>query len=161
VEEVEKKVKFKKPKINILNSITQTAINATKTAINNATKLVSNDKKITAPFKILICVSYVNEGSKILEILNSLGIDTNVLVKGYGTPSSSIKDILGLDQLERDIIFSLVTSDKANGLVSKLTGSFAQSELNNTFCCVLNPKSADQEMIKYLKNLGVKKDEKK
>lgn len=124
-------------------------------------KTQKNDepKKLKAPFKVLLCITFASYGERITEIFKQRDIQMSMVVKGYGTAESSMMEILGIKETERDIVLGLVKSENTKNLVSEMITEFDKNKLKGTFCALLSPSSASMEMLNLLNLIGVENND--
>ena len=89
------------------------------------------------------------------EILNQKEIHMSMVVKGYGTAQSSMLEVLGIKETERDIVLAIVQTNKCKNLISELMTEFNNHKLKGTFCAIVAPSSASMESLNYIKLIGV------
>ena len=68
----------------------------------------------------LVTIVDRDKGNAVAEIYNQHHIGVQLIALGKGTAESEIMDYLGLDQLEKDLILSLVPSTLAGNILSHL-----------------------------------------
>lgn len=115
--------------------------------------------KPQAPFKLLICISLASNGGKVIQTLESKGIEHSAVIKGYGTAKTSMLSMLGINETERDVVFALVKTETSKGIIKQIVDEFNANDIKNTFCCLISPSSANIEMIKYIMKIGANKND--
>ena len=113
-------------------------------------------KKMKAPFKILLCITFESLGSNVLEIFKTKNIKMSMVVKGYGTAQNNMLAVLGVKESERDIVIGVIKSENCENIISEMLQEFEKYNMKNTFCCLISPSSANVEMLSLIKTLGGK-----
>lgn len=70
--------------------------------------------------KLLVAVVDRGRGNEVVEILKESGVTYNMVSPAYCAAGSEFMDYLGLTNPERDMVFSIVTEDKVDGILNKL-----------------------------------------
>lgn len=70
--------------------------------------------------KLLIAIIDRGKGDDVVKILRESGVTFNMISPGYCASGSDIMDYLGLSNPERDLILSVITEDKVDGVMKKL-----------------------------------------
>lgn len=58
------------------------------------------------PMKLIVSIVERGQGRNMIELFNGAKADTPFAVAGKGTATSEIRDLLGLDGVEKDVIFT-------------------------------------------------------
>lgn len=74
----------------------------------------------TKPIKLLVSIVNRTKGEKVEELLQEIGITYHLICLGHGTANSDILDYLGLGEIDKDIVFSVVECDKINVALNTL-----------------------------------------
>ncbi len=82
--------------------------------------------------KPYVYVTIVDEGvgQSIIKLCQSLKVSAQFLQKGQGTANKQIRDILGIEDNKKEIIFSLVREDLIPDLKKELEAFFLSSKKN-------------------------------
>lgn len=94
-----------------------------------------DDGKHPAMKRIKLLVVIVNRGigNEVVTILRESGVTYNMISPAYCASGSAIMDYLGLSDLARDLVFSVVTEDKTDGVLKKILYKFDLDEPGNGF----------------------------
>ncbi len=74
--------------------------------------------------KLLVTVVARSKTEFYLDYLTSLGVNLQTTVAGQGTATSDTMYLLGLDDSDKSVIFSVVREDKATGILQGLEEKF-------------------------------------
>lgn len=85
-----------------------------------------NEAKQPVVKRIELLITIVDRGlgNDVVEILRDSGVTFNMISPGYCATGSDIMDCLGLTDLERDLILSVVTEDKVKSVLNKIMYKF-------------------------------------
>lgn len=83
--------------------------------------------------KLLVAVVDRGKGDDVVEILRESGVTYNMVSPAYCASGSEIMDYLGLTNPERDMVFSVITEDKVEGVLNKLLYKLNLDEPGNGF----------------------------
>ncbi len=94
-----------------------------------------DDLKHTSMKRIKLLVAIVDRGrgNDVVEILRESGVTYNMIAPAYCAAGSEFMDMLGLTNPERDMIFSVITEDKVDGVLKKLLYKLDLDEPGNGF----------------------------
>jgi len=70
--------------------------------------------------KLLIAIVDRGKGDVVVEILRESGVTYNLVSPAYRATGSELMDYLGLTNPERDMVLSVVTEDKVDGILKKI-----------------------------------------
>ena len=88
-------------------------------------KKESIEKKLTPKkLKLLVTVVNKNKAEFYVDFLQSFEINMQLLTRGEGTANSETRHMLGLEDSERAVIFSLVREDRADAAMDALEEKF-------------------------------------
>lgn len=98
-------------------------------------KVVTTPKKVedSADFKKLTTfVTIVNRGlaSPITKIFESYGCSAQFIQRGRGTAVKEIRDILGIEDTSKDVIFSIIREEVVEDVKTELAAFFLASKHN-------------------------------
>ena len=93
------------------------AVRAKTTADSKGSK-----KTMSSPDKLQLLFTIVNREKTefYVDLLHNFEINLQMVLNGYGTASSSVRDLLGLTELEKSVIISVVRKDKAKEALAAL-----------------------------------------
>lgn len=83
--------------------------------------------------KLLVAIVDRGKGDVVVEILRDSGVTYNMVSPAYCAAGSDIMDILGLTNPERDMILSVITEDKVDGVLKKLLYKLDLDEPGNGY----------------------------
>jgi nitrogen regulatory protein PII len=70
--------------------------------------------------KLLIAIVDRGKGDDVVEVLKESGVTYNLVSPAYRAAGSELMDYLGLTNPERDMVLSVVTEDKVEGVLKKI-----------------------------------------
>ena len=110
--------------------------------------------------KLLISILGRGKGDKLISSLRSLGITFNMASVGYWAVGHDLADYLGLTELERDIVCSVVPESKAMRALSMIEYKFSLSEPGNgvAFCIPISGVGGPVS-LKYISGVEIDKEE--
>ena len=82
--------------------------------------------------KISMFITIVNrgQGNYVLKIFEQEGANAQFVQLGEGTAQKEVRDILGLDDNEKEIIISLITNERIESVKSELEAFFKINKRN-------------------------------
>ncbi|MCR5506078.1 MAG: hypothetical protein K6F07_03700 [Bacilli bacterium] len=82
--------------------------------------------------KLIVFVTIVNRGlaSPITKIFQNMGCSAQFVQRGNGTAVKEIRDILGIEDTSKDIVFSIVREEKVEDIKVELSAFFLASKYN-------------------------------
>lgn len=82
--------------------------------------------------KLFFSVVIVPDGlsSSILKLLNNIGISASFIQKGRGTATRQVRDILGIEDNNKEIIYSVVNEDKVEEISKEIKAFFSINRRN-------------------------------
>lgn len=82
--------------------------------------------------KISMFITIVNrgQGNYVLKIFEQEGANAQFVQLGEGTAQKEVRDILGLDDNEKEIIISLITNERIESVKSELEAFFRINKRN-------------------------------
>jgi len=81
--------------------------------------------------KLLIAIIERGRGDDVVNILRESGVTYNLVSPAHRATGSAIMDYLGLSNPERDIVISVVTEDKVEGILKKIMYKFNMEQPGN------------------------------
>lgn len=72
------------------------------------------------PMKLIVSIVERGQGRNMIELFNGQKVTYHLQCAGKGTATSEIMDLLGLDSLEKDVVFSIGKSTLVNQLMRDL-----------------------------------------
>lgn len=103
------------------------------------------------PIKLLISIVNRGKGEKIEELLGTKGIKYHLICLGYGTADSDILDYLGLGEIDKDIVLSVMVAHKVPEALDILSDKLHFSIPGNGIAFSIPINSVDG--LSTLKNL--------
>lgn len=64
------------------------------------------------PIKLMITIVDRGRGERVTDLLREVEIPYHMILLGRGTANSDLLSYLGLDEIEKDVVFSVVYSDR-------------------------------------------------
>ena len=85
-----------------------------------------SDKKKLKPMKLKMIITIVNRGrgSIFLDLIESMGVNMQMILDGEGTAPCNLDNLWGLQHKERDVIISFVAEDKVKKILKMLDEKF-------------------------------------
>ncbi len=83
--------------------------------------------------KLLVAIVDRGNGNDVVEILRESGVTYNMISPAYCASGSDIMDYLGLSNPERDLVISVVTEDKVDGILKKVLYKLDLDEPGNGY----------------------------
>lgn len=82
--------------------------------------------------KLLVFISIVNrgQGSYVLKLMENEGANAQFVQRGEGTAKKEIRDILGIDDNTKEVIFSIISNDKVENAKRELDAFFHVNKKN-------------------------------
>ncbi|MDD3168278.1 MAG: hypothetical protein PHC91_02290 [Eubacteriales bacterium] len=92
-----------------------------------------DDIKHPAVKRIKLLIAFVERGrgDGIVAILRENGVTYNMVSPAYRASGSAIMDCLGLNNPERDMVFSVVTEDKVESILNKIMYKYDMEQPGN------------------------------
>jgi nitrogen regulatory protein PII len=81
--------------------------------------------------KLLIAIVERGRGDGVVGILRESGVTYNMVAPAHRASGSAIMDYLGLSNPERDLVFSVVTEDKVEGILKKIMYKYNMEQPGN------------------------------
>lgn len=79
------------------------------------------------PVKLLAVIVDKGKGRKVIKVFNEIGAKFQIATIGHGTASKSLHDYFGLGEETKDILLSVIASDKVTDVMEKID---AEAHLN-------------------------------
>ena len=82
--------------------------------------------------KLLLFITIVSSGhgSQIIKLFEKIGVSAQFVESGEGTATKEINNILGIEEVDKDVVFSFVTKDKIPLVREKLSEYFSSNKRN-------------------------------
>ena len=82
--------------------------------------------------KLLLFITIVSSGhgSQIIRLFEKLGISAQFVQSGEGTATKEINNLLGIEDVDKDIVFSFVSEDKIPSVRQDLSSYFSLNKRN-------------------------------
>ena len=100
---------------------TQSRARRTKSAPSGG---ISAHKAAPRKLKLLVTVVAENKVEYFLDLIQSFSVNLQFCTTGHGTASSEVLHLMGLEDGQKKVIFSLVREDMAAAALSKLQEKF-------------------------------------
>lgn len=71
-------------------------------------------------YKLLTTIVARGKGDKVVAMLNKKEIMFNLIVLGEGTADSDVLDYLGIGEIDKDVVLSIVSEDKLEEVLKEL-----------------------------------------
>lgn len=108
-----------------------------KTKFKNAIKKKNSDKEAAAvaaaqatieySFKMLCIIAEHGTADDITELLSKYGTQFNMLCSGKGTANSKLMALLGLGEVDKDVVLSIIPSEKCAEILKKIKEEISTS----------------------------------
>ena len=90
-----------------------------------------------SPIDLLVVIVPRNDGRKVCEILDKYNIHLQLNCMGHGTAKSNIADLFGFGISERDVVFSIIPTEKGNELLDFFNKTFEFEKKDNGLAMTL------------------------
>ena len=100
-------------------------------ALRKKTKEVKNEvkkEKELAKLSFYIVILDAGYANNIVKLLTNLGVASAFVQKGRGTATRQIREILGVEDNKKEIIYSIVRNDKIEDISREIRAFFASSK---------------------------------
>ncbi len=89
-------------------------------------KLGGKKAPMSSPDKLSVLVTVVNRAKTefYVDLLHNFDINLQMVLNGRGTATSSVRDLLGLTELDKSVIISIVRKDKVKETLETLEEKF-------------------------------------
>lgn len=107
--------------------------------------------------KINLLITIVPYGKKevIKDLLEEFDVNFSLSLKGYGTGSHMILEVLGIKSNERDIVLSFIRKEKTNDAILSLEDKFKKFNYNQSIAFSLDLSSIiGMQNYLFLSNQG-------
>ena len=93
--------------------------------------------------KMLVCITIVNsgQGEAIRKLMEKFSCATSLILKGEGTASKDLYDVLGLKDNYKDVIISFVSEDVSDDVIYELNLYFNSNKKNKGVASILEMDS--------------------
>lgn len=81
--------------------------------------------------KLLVAIVERGRGDDVVGILKENGVTYNLVSPAHRASGSAIMDYLGLSNPERDLVISVVTEDKVEGILKKIMYKYDMEQPGN------------------------------
>lgn len=117
-------------------------------------------KKATAP-SILLTIVDKGKALTVNEFYERNGVFFTVVTRGYGTASSEILDVLGLEESEKDILISMADQSVAKSVMSIFNDRLSGAGVGKGIACRLKLNAAPNLLVQTLGLMAKRTEEKK
>lgn len=97
--------------------------------------------------ELLVVVTNRGYGEEVTEFLEKLDVNLSIVSFGSGTAPSSLADIFGLYNKEKEMIFSVIQIDESERILDKLEGKFLLDEKYAAIAFTIPLKSATKQSM--------------
>ena len=82
--------------------------------------------------KLLLFITIVSSGhgSQIIKLFEKIGVSAQFVESGEGTATKEINNLLGIEEVDKDVVFSFVSKDKIPLAREKLSEYFSSNKRN-------------------------------
>lgn len=93
--------------------------------------------------KMLVCITIVNsgQGEAIRKLMEKFSCATSLILKGEGTASKDLYDVLGLKDNYKDVIISFISEDVSDDVIYELNLYFNSNKKNKGVASILEMDS--------------------
>lgn len=100
---------------------------AVRKKVKKETKVEEKQSELA---KLSFYVVILNEGfaGNVVKLLTNLGVSAAFIQKGRGTATRQIREILGVEDNKKEIIYSVVRNDKIEDISREIRAFFASSK---------------------------------
>lgn len=97
-----------------------------KKSTSNTSTAISRPTGMTAPKKLMLLFTIVNRNKAefYVDVLQKFEINMQLVIAANGTADTSIQSLLGLTNLEKSVIISVVRRDKSKAALAELDEKF-------------------------------------
>ena len=97
-----------------------------KKSTSNTSTAISRPMGMTAPKKLMLLFTIVNRNKAefYVDVLQKFEINMQLVIAANGTADTSIQSLLGLTNLEKSVIISVVRRDKSKAALAELDEKF-------------------------------------
>jgi hypothetical protein len=97
-----------------------------KKATSKTTSEVSRQVGLSAPKKLMLLFTIVNRNKAefYVDVLQKFEINMQLVIAANGTASTNVQSLLGLTDLEKSVIISVIRRDKAKAALTELEEKF-------------------------------------
>ena len=97
--------------------------------------------------ELLVVVTNRGYGEEVTEFLEKLDVNLSIVSFGSGTAPSSLADIFGLYNKEKEMIFAVIQLDESERILDKLEGKFLLDEKYAAIAFTIPLKSATKQSM--------------
>ncbi len=109
-----------------------------------------NIKKIKSPLKLIMSFTDRDVGKDIEEYLASEHMNGGIVLRGKGTAESNIADIFGFGIDDKDIIATLIPTNKVDKILANMRKISGIEKDNYGLIFVIDLQSASSNLLEYL-----------
>lgn len=108
------------------------------------------------PIDLLIVIANKGKGKKITKIFNEMQTKVQTATIGYGTATKTIYDYLGLGETLKEILFTVLPSDKIQEAMDKIDSQLNLEKTNSGIAFTIPIKCiASMKMLNYIVEGGM------
>lgn len=108
------------------------------------------DNKKIAPARLLFLISSAKIGQKAEKLLEEKGVPVQYHVLGRGTASGELRDILGLGEIEKSVIITMLSKPRADKMIIKLKNNLYLGTPNTGIAFTVPLTAASASVARYL-----------
>ena len=97
---------------------------------HEAKELPSLDNVVQKKLSLFVTIVGKGQAQPVLRIFERGGSSAQFIQRGEGTARKEIYNILGIEEIDKDIVFSFISQDKIPDLKNELTAFFMASKKN-------------------------------
>lgn len=97
--------------------------------------------------ELLVVVTNRGYGEEVTEFLEKLDVNLSIVSFGSGTAPSSLADIFGLYNKEKEMIFAVIQLDESERILDKLEGKFLLDEKYAAIAFTIPLKSSTKQTM--------------
>ena len=96
----------------------------------NNSELPSLNNIVQKKLLLFITIVSTSHGSQIIKLFEKIGVSAQFVESGEGTATKEINNILGIEEVDKDVVFSFVSEDKIPLVREKLSEYFSSNKRN-------------------------------
>ena len=104
---------------------------------NKANELPSLDQLVSKKLLIFVTIVGHGAGTPVTKLFERYGASAQIVQRGEGTATKEINNILGIEDNEKDIVFSFVTEDVVPEIKKELEAFFVINKRNRGIAMTL------------------------
>ena len=101
-------------------------------------------------YKLLTTIVARGKGDKVVAMFNQKEIMFNLIILGEGTADSEILDYLGIGEIDKDVVLSIVSEDKIEDVMKDLREKMQFSLPGKGIAFTVSLSSIAARMLKHI-----------